>query len=75
MPFVFQVLYSYAIGFVYILIGQVLTAQLWEAFIFCLKVSGLSDLKFFLQFSSYRVLCLSKAQDFVSIVDTVHVYQ
>lgn len=39
MLYFFQVLYSYSIGFVYILIGQVVTAQLWEAFAFCLKVS------------------------------------
>jgi len=34
-----QVLYSYSIGFLYILVGQVVTAQLWEAVAFCFKVS------------------------------------
>lgn len=30
-----MVLYSYSIGFIYILIGQILTGQLWSAFAFC----------------------------------------
>lgn len=31
------VLYSYSIGFLYILLGQIVTAQLWEAVAFCFK--------------------------------------
>ena len=34
-----QVLYSYSIGFVYILVGQVLTGQLLPAVQFCAQVS------------------------------------
>jgi len=50
-----QVFYSYSIGFVYILIGQVLTAQLWEAFAFCLKVSISTAVLFLI---NYNILCL-----------------
>ena len=41
-----QVLYSYSIGFLYILVGQIVTTQLWEAVAFCFKV-GVILVKFY----------------------------
>ena len=40
---IFQVLYSYGIGFFYILLGQIISGQLLPAFKFCLGVSTFVD--------------------------------
>ena len=58
-----QVVYSYSIGFVYILLGQIVTGQLVPAFQFCMQVIHRSYSSKYLCKDKFLCITVSSTQD------------